>query len=69
MTGCRDLLWSVPLERALVEYVAHYHEERKHPGLGNELLEPRRWVDRFAHYAVEFSDAMALGVVTVGASW
>ncbi len=23
------------------EYVAHYHEERNHQGLGNQLLAPR----------------------------
>ena len=28
------------LRRALNEYVAHYHGERPHQGLGNELIEP-----------------------------
>jgi transposase InsO family protein len=28
------------LRRALREYVAHYHGERNHQGLGNRLLEP-----------------------------
>ena len=28
------------LHRALREYVAHYHSERTHQGLGNELIEP-----------------------------
>jgi transposase InsO family protein len=28
------------LRRALREYVAHYHSERNHQGLGNQLLEP-----------------------------
>jgi transposase InsO family protein len=28
------------LERAVAEYVAHYHAERNHQGLGNELIEP-----------------------------
>jgi transposase InsO family protein len=29
------------LRRALHEYVAHYHLERNHQGLGNELITPR----------------------------
>ena len=28
------------LELAVAEYVAHYHAERNHQGLGNELIEP-----------------------------
>ncbi|MEO2025956.1 MAG: integrase core domain-containing protein, partial [Fuerstiella sp.] len=28
------------LERAVREYVQHYHGERNHQGLGNELIEP-----------------------------
>jgi transposase InsO family protein len=28
------------LRRAVTEYVAHYHEERNHQGLGNELIDP-----------------------------
>ncbi|QDU82467.1 hypothetical protein Pla110_42240 [Polystyrenella longa] len=28
------------LERALREYVAHYHAERNHHGLDNQLIEP-----------------------------
>ncbi|WP_197440360.1 integrase core domain-containing protein [Polystyrenella longa] len=28
------------LERALREYVAHYHSERNHQGLGNQLIDP-----------------------------
>jgi hypothetical protein len=28
------------LRRALREYVAHYHAERNHQGVGNRLLEP-----------------------------
>ena len=28
------------IERAVAEYVAHYHVERNHQGLGNELIEP-----------------------------
>ena len=28
------------LERAVTEYVEHYHAERNHQGLGNELIEP-----------------------------
>ena len=27
------------LERALIEYVTHYHHERNHQGLGNQLLQ------------------------------
>ncbi len=30
------------LRRALEEYLAHYHVERNHQGLGNELIEPAR---------------------------
>jgi transposase InsO family protein len=33
------------LDRAIAEYVAHYHEERSHQGIGNELIsgaDPRR---------------------------
>ena len=28
------------LKRAVCEYVQHYHGERNHQGLGNELIEP-----------------------------
>ena len=28
------------LERAVREYVEHYHAERNHQGLGNQLIEP-----------------------------
>ena len=28
------------LNRAVREYLAHYHEERNHQGLGNRLIEP-----------------------------
>ena len=28
------------LENAVAEYVEHYHTERNHQGLGNELIEP-----------------------------
>ena len=28
------------IERAVAEYVAHYHVEHNHQGLGNELIEP-----------------------------
>ena len=28
------------LRRALGEYMAHYHEERNHQGLGNSLIRP-----------------------------
>jgi putative transposase len=30
------------LRRALAEFVAHYHRERNHQGLGNELIEDAR---------------------------
>jgi putative transposase len=29
-----------PLERALMHFAAHYHEERNHQGLGNKLINP-----------------------------
>ncbi len=28
------------LEKAVREYVEHYHAERNHQGIGNELIEP-----------------------------
>ncbi len=28
------------LRRAIREYVAHYHAERNHQGLGNEIIDP-----------------------------
>ena len=28
------------LENAVREYIEHYHSERNHQGLGNELIEP-----------------------------
>jgi transposase InsO family protein len=34
------LFGEASLRRALREYVAHYHRERNHQGLGNRLLEP-----------------------------
>jgi len=34
------LFGEASLRRALREYVAHYHTERNHQGVGNELLEP-----------------------------
>ena len=34
------------LRRALAEFAAHYHEERNHQGLGNELIEPCAEVGR-----------------------
>ncbi|MCA9039988.1 MAG: integrase core domain-containing protein, partial [Planctomycetaceae bacterium] len=36
------------LERALKEYVAHYHAERNHQGLDNQLIEPDAEVGRVA---------------------
>ena len=29
-------------QRAITEFVAHYHNERNHQGLGNELIQPIR---------------------------
>ncbi len=29
-----------PLRRAVNEFIGHYHEERNHQGLGNEIIEP-----------------------------
>jgi len=40
-TECLDkmiLFGQGHLERALREYVAHYHSDRPHQGLGNELI-------------------------------
>lgn len=34
------------LRRAIAEFVAHYHRERNHQGLGNELIERARSGDR-----------------------
>ena len=34
------LFGELSLRRALNEYIAHYHAERNHQGLGNRLLEP-----------------------------
>ena len=34
------LFGEASLRRALREYVAHYHSERNHQGVGNRLLEP-----------------------------
>ena len=34
------------VRRALREYVAHYHGERNHQGLGNALIEPTRLFTR-----------------------
>ena len=34
------------LRRALDEFVAHYHGERNHQGLGDELIEPGAEVGR-----------------------
>ena len=31
-------LGRAPLDRAIAEYVSHYHDERAHQGLGNELV-------------------------------
>ena len=34
------LFGEVSLRRTLREYVAHYHTERNHQGVGNQLLQP-----------------------------
>ena len=34
------LFGEASLRRALREYVAHYHSERNHQGVGNRVLEP-----------------------------
>ena len=39
------LFGEASLRRALREYVAHYHTERNHQGVGNRLLEPPAKVD------------------------
>ncbi|MAT15366.1 MAG: hypothetical protein CMJ46_08865 [Planctomyces sp.] len=36
------------LERALKEYVAHYHAERNHQGLDNQMIEPGAEIGRVA---------------------
>jgi hypothetical protein len=33
------------LRNAAGEFLAHYHSERKHQGLGNELIEPDATLD------------------------
>jgi len=38
--GRMILFGEASLRRALGEYVAHYHTERNHQGVGNRLLEP-----------------------------
>jgi putative transposase len=37
------------LLRALDDYVAHYHKERNHQGLGNELITPETHPTHGAH--------------------
>ena len=32
------------LRRAVHEYLDHYHRERAHQGIGNEIIHPRRLV-------------------------
>jgi len=34
------LIGEASLRRAVTEFIEHYHRERNHPGLGNELIEP-----------------------------
>jgi len=41
------LFGEASLRRALREYVAHYHAERNHQGVGNELLESLAMVSSF----------------------
>jgi hypothetical protein len=38
------------LRRAIGEYMAHYHEERNHQGLGNRLIRPKRSMQRTLHW-------------------
>jgi putative transposase len=33
------------LRRTIAEFVAHYHGERNHQGIGNELIQPLERVD------------------------
>lgn len=33
------------LRRTMMEFVAHYHAERNHQGIGNELILPQRRAD------------------------
>jgi transposase InsO family protein len=39
------LFGSAHLDRVLREYLAHYHAERTHQGLGNEIITPERVAD------------------------
>ncbi len=32
--------WLNRLQQHTIEYLGHYHEERNHQGLGNELIQP-----------------------------
>lgn len=34
------LFWERHLRRTIAEFVAHYHAERNHQGIANELIEP-----------------------------
>ena len=34
------------LRRAIKQFMIHYHEERNHPGLGNELIRPEGSIDK-----------------------
>jgi putative transposase len=46
--GCLDrviLIGESSLRRAVSEFVIHYHQERNHQGLGNQIIEPE--FDRF----------------------
>ncbi|MDG2122314.1 MAG: integrase core domain-containing protein [Verrucomicrobiales bacterium] len=45
------------LERALKEFVAHYHSERNHQGLGNRIIEPGR-EDGLAAGEVDFRERL-----------
>ena len=41
--GCLNrvlLLGERHLRRSIAEFVAHYHAERNHQGIGNELIQP-----------------------------
>ena len=44
--GRTVILGESHLRRVVSEYVAHYHTERNHQGLGNQLIEPDETVGR-----------------------
>jgi hypothetical protein len=42
MLGPSVPLGEAHLRRAIIEYTSHYHEERNHQGLDNELIAPAK---------------------------